>query len=272
MGKMKLRRRILQRLLSLRTHKLYAVADYLREYYIRVVGISARRIDTIYNGVDVEVYAPWNRDVRREEKVKLGFPAGKILIGAVGTLYWVKDPETFLKAASLVLRKRDDVSFLWIGEGPLKSTLQELARELGVEGKVVFLGSRDDVSSILATLDVFVLPSLIEGLSYSILEAMATGLPVVATDVGGNSELIRDGETGYLIPTKKPEILADILLRLVSEETLRADLGRRARQRIEEKFSLKKMVQIYEQMYLTGLFGQQSVPGDLPSVADHGVR
>jgi glycosyltransferase involved in cell wall biosynthesis len=136
---------------------------------------------------------------------------------------------------------------------------------------VTFLGSRDDVPRILGTLDVFVLPSLIEGFSYSILEAMAAGLPVVATDVGGNSELVRDEVTGYLMPTKKPRVLADILLRLAADETLRARLGTKARQRVEENFSLRGMVQKYEQMYLTGLRGRKNAPRDLPSLALHGV-
>jgi sugar transferase (PEP-CTERM/EpsH1 system associated) len=272
MGKMKMRRRIMQRLLSLRTHKLYAVADFLREYYIHVVGVPARRIDTIYNGVDIEAYAPIDQNARRDEKVKLGFPAGQILIGAVGTLYWVKDPQIFLKAASLVVRERDDVSFVWVGDGPLRDQLHKVARELNLEGKLTFLGSRDDVPRILAALDVFVLPSLIEGFSYSILEAMASGLPVVATDVGGNAELIQDGVSGYLMPTKKPRLLADILLRLASDESLRTQLGQRARQRVEENFSLQGMVQTYQQMYLAGLRGRKSAPRNLPSCALHGVN
>jgi len=258
MGKMKFRRRLLQRLLSLRTHKLYAVADYLREYYIRIVGVSARRISTIYNGVDLETYAPRDQEARRKEKAKLGFSPGEVLIGSVGTLYWVKNPETFLEAAALVLNKRNDVSFLWVGDGPLKEKLQARAKELGLEKKALYLGSRDDVPNVLAALDVFVLPSISEGLSYSILEAMASSLPVVATDVGGNSELIRDGESGYLIPPRSPKILADVLLKLVSQEELRVSLGRRARHRVEEKYSFRKMVQSYQQMYLTGFFGVPS--------------
>jgi sugar transferase (PEP-CTERM/EpsH1 system associated) len=258
MEKMRLRRRILQRLLSLRTNKLYAVADYLREYYINIVGVPASRISTIYNGVDVEAYTPRDENTGREERLKLGLPSDEILVGSVGTLYWVKDPENFLTAAALVLQQRDDVSFLWVGGGPLKETLQTRAIELGIEGKIHYLGWRDDVSNILATLDIFVLPSLIEGFSYSILEAMASGLPVVATDVGGNSELIQNNGTGFLVPPRKQELLADAMLKLISKKSLRVDLGRKARQRVEEKFSLSSMVQKYQQMYLTGFFGTPS--------------
>ncbi len=257
-AKMKLRRRLLQRFLSLGTHKLYAVADYLRDYYIRVVGVPARRISTIYNGVDVETYMARSQEVRRQEKAKLGFSPREILIGSVGTLYWVKDPQTLLTAAAMLLKKRDDVSFLWVGDGHLKNKLQVRAKELGIERKVLYLGVRDDIPNILTALDIFVLPSIIEGLSYSILEAMASSLPVVATDVGGNSELIKNGENGYLIPPKKPEILADVLFRLVSDEKLRESLGKSARQRVQEKFSLQEMVQSYQRMYVAGLFGAPS--------------
>ena len=117
-----------------------------------------------------------------------------------------------------------------------------------------------------------VLPSIIEGLSYSILEAMASSLPVVATDVGGNSELIIDGESGYLIPPRRPDILADVLFPLVSDQRLRASLGRRARQRVQEKFSLKKMVKDYQQMYLTGLLGISSAASVSQLSPFHGAR
>lgn len=249
---MRWKRRVLQRLLSLGTHKLYAVADYLRQYYIRVVGVPAKKIDTIYNGVDTEIYKATGQRGCGQERKKLGLPATDILIGSVGTLYWVKDPQTFLTAAAMVLQNRDDVSFLWVGGGPLKEDLQARAKELGIDKRVFFMGLRDDVPRILTALDIFVLPSITEGLSNSILEAMASGLAVVATEVGGNCELIENGQSGYLIPPRRPEILANMLFKLVSDGKLRARLGEKARRRVVEKFSLKKMVENYQQMYLKG--------------------
>jgi sugar transferase (PEP-CTERM/EpsH1 system associated) len=275
--KMKLRRRLLQRFLSLGTHKLYAVADYLRDYYIRVVGVSAQRISTIHNGVDTETYTARGAEARREKKAKLGLPPGEILIGAVGSLYWVKDPQTPLEAVAKVLRKRDDVRFLWVGgdragDVPLKEKLQAQVKELGIEKKILYLGPRDDVPSILAALDIFVSSSITEGMSNSILEAMASGLPVVATDVGGNSEIIQNREHGYLIPPRRPEVLADVLLQLASNRRLRTSLGRRARQRIEEKFSRKKMIENYQQMYLAGFFGVSSAAQVSQPRSVHGAR
>jgi len=255
---MKLKRRVLQRLLSLGAHKLYAVADYLRDYYIRIVGVSARKISTIYNGVDVETYKVQGQKRRSEEKAKLGFSPGDVLVGSVGTLYWVKDPHTFLTAAATVLQNRKDVNFLWVGDGPMREDLRARAKELGIDQKVFYMGIRDDVPRILTALDIFVLPSITEGLSNSILEAMASGLPVVATEVGGNSELIQKGESGYLIPPGRPEILANTLLKLISDEKLRAMLGKRARRRVMNRFSLKKMAENYEKMYLRGILRASS--------------
>jgi sugar transferase (PEP-CTERM/EpsH1 system associated) len=271
MVKMKLRRRLLQRFLALQADKLYAVADFLREYYLRVVGVSPRRISIIYNGVDVEKYSPLSQIEQRKNKVRLGFPADEIVIGSVGTLYWVKDPETLLEAAHLVLRQRDDVSFLWVGDGPLKERLQTRAREYGIDRKVLYLGSRDDVSDVLAAVDIFALPSLTEGLSYSILEAMASGLPVVATQVGGNAELIQNQRTGFLVPTRNPEMMANQLLRLISNRSLRLDMGMKARQRVEQNFNLSDMVQRYQKMYLTGLFGISDADRILRAGSDRGV-
>lgn len=275
--KMKLRRRLLQRFLSLGAHKLYAVADYLRDYYIRVVGVPPQRISTIYNGVDTETYTVRGAEARREKRAELGLPPGEILIGSVGSLYWVKDPQTPLEAVVKVLQKRDDVTFLWAGgdragDEPLKEKLQAQVKELGVEKKILYLGPRGDVPSILAALDIFVSSSITEGMSNSILEAMASGLPVVATDVGGNSEIIQNREHGYLIPPRRPDILADVLLQLAANRRIRATLGRRARQRVEEKFSRKKMIENYQQMYLAGFFGVSSAGGVFPPGFVHGAR
>jgi glycosyltransferase involved in cell wall biosynthesis len=163
------------------------------------------------------------------------------------------DPETFLAAAARVLKKRNDVSFLWIGGGPLLEPLRARVRESGREDRIRFLGHQDDVLGLLNALDIFVLSSVSEGLSYSILEAMACGLPVVATDVGGNWELIRDGRGGCLVPPRNPQMLADELLKLISDRELREELGRRARRTAEKEFSLRKMIGRYQQMYLSGL-------------------
>jgi len=247
--RMRWRRRFLQRLLSLGTHRLYAVADYLRRYYIRRVGISPGRIETIYNGVDVRRHAPPSQIRRRAVRSQLGFSDDDVLIGSVGTLYWIKDPQTLLEAAVEVCSLHPRAIFLWIGDGRLRESLQARAERMGLGRRVRYLGRRDDVAEILAGLDIFVLPSIIEGLSYSLLEAMATGLPVVTTRVGGNPELIRDGREGLLVPPRRPRRLARALITLVDDHRMRRRLGIGGRRRVEERFSLQTMVDRYEQMY-----------------------
>jgi len=251
--RMKWRRRFLQRLLALGTHRLYAVAEFLRRYYIHQVGIPPGRLTTIYNGVDAERYVPPDEHRRLAVRSKLGISEDRILIGSVGTLYWIKDPETLLSAAAEVLRKNPRVVFLWVGDGQLREPLQRKAERMGLGRQMRYLGSRDDVADILAALDIFVLPSIVEGLSYSILEAMATGLPVVTTGVGGNPELIRNGREGFLVPPRRPEQLAEALRSLADRPELRRRMGLCGRRQVEGRFSLRNMVRRYQEMYLSGV-------------------
>jgi sugar transferase (PEP-CTERM/EpsH1 system associated) len=264
LDRMKWRRRFLQRLLALGTHRLYAVAEYLRRYYIREVGISPGKIATIYNGVDTGRYAPLDGRQRAALRSRLGFSEDHILIGSVGTLYWIKDPETLLTAAAEVLRRSSQAIFLWVGDGQLRESLRHRAERMGLSHRVRYLGRRDDVADILAALDIFVLPSIAEGLSYSILEAMATGLPVVTTRVGGNPELVRDGREGLLISPRQPQQLAEALVILADRPQLRRHMGASGRRRVEERFSLMDMVQRYQKMYLSVLsspgHGLQTAP------------
>jgi len=251
--RMKFRRRFIQRMLSRGTHRLYAVADYLRNFYIRTVGVPPGRIGTIYNGVDTEVYRVRGEDQRRAEKQRLGFSPEEVLIGSVGTLYWIKDPETLLAAAASILRTRQDVNFVWVGDGRLREKLLARAEQLGLGRRVRYLGTRDNVADILSAMDIFVLPSVIEGLSYSILEAMASGVPVVATRVGGNGELIREGIDGHLVPPGDRSALIDALMHLISDEKARRAMGSKVRQRAVQIFSLQEMVTRYQTMYLEGI-------------------
>jgi len=157
-----------------------------------------------------------------------------------------------IESAALVSRESPNVKFLLAGHyhayPDYKNTLAARIEELGIFDKVLFLGGiePDDTFRFLAGCDISVLPSLTEGLSNSILESMAAGLPVVATKVGGNPELVIDGETGYLVPPADPRAMADSLLRLIRDPQLRREFGRRGRERVKEHFSLHVMVQKYE--------------------------
>jgi glycosyltransferase involved in cell wall biosynthesis len=140
----------------------------------------------------------------------------------------------------------------------LESTLKREAKELGIERNVLFLGYRPDVSELLQAMDVFVLPSLSEGLSLSILEAMASGTPVVATAVGGNPEIILDGQTGHLVPPRSGDALAEKILHLLENPTLAREVGQRSRLHVMQQFSLSQMVNRYLLQYVELLGGENA--------------
>jgi glycosyltransferase involved in cell wall biosynthesis len=152
--------------------------------------------------------------------------------------------------------EQDDVRLIIAGTGPLKEPLNELAGQLGIQHKIRLLGARTDIPEVLNALDLFVLPSLSEGMPNAVLEAMACGLPVVATEVGGVSEVVEHGVTGLLVPSEDEEALASRLEELVCSETKRQMLGKNARERALACFSLDKMVRAYEQLYVSLVKGR----------------
>ena len=140
---------------------------------------------------------------------------------------------------------------LWlVGDGPLRPAVEKAIVKMGLERKVLFLGIRDDVPQLLAASDVFVLSSDYEGVPLTVLEAMAAGKPVVATAVGGVPELIEDGETGILVPPRNPEALAQGILRLAKDASLRQRMGKAARERAQERFDISRTAREYEALYL----------------------
>jgi glycosyltransferase involved in cell wall biosynthesis len=137
-----------------------------------------------------------------------------------------------------------------VGDGASRPQLESLSRNLGLGDTIRFLGERSDVASLLAHASMFVLPSLTEGISLTLLEAMARGLPVVATRVGGNPEVVVDGVTGFLVPVRDPAALAAAMVRIHQCPTLAAEMGLRGRRRVEQEFSVQKMIREYEQQYV----------------------
>ncbi len=160
------------------------------------------------------------------------------------------------------MHKQLPVSGVFIGDGPLRTALQEQAQALGIAQRVHVLGRRDDVPALLSQLDIFVLTSRSEGMSNTILEAMATGLPVVATAVGGTPEMVLDGETGRLVPPDDPEALERALTPLLIDAAPRRRMGQQARRRVESRFSLPAMVQAYETLYEQLLTRRRRLAGD----------
>lgn len=259
-----LRARLTHRFLTRFRTRVIAVSDELKGFLKECVGIGADKLVTIHNGIEVDKFVPRQRDAALREK--LGLKNDEAFIMAVGRINPVKDYETLIRAIHEVKnRLRGGARFRLFIAGPetddnipgggLLPRLKALCSALGVQDEVVFLGKRDDVMELLPQADIFVQTSITEGLSMAILEAMSCRLPVVATDVGGNSELVSDGETGMLIKSKDPLAAGDALVRLIRDKGLRAGMGARGRERVVREFSLDHMTEEYQKLYQSAVGG-----------------
>ena len=226
-----------------------ALSVDLERYLMHRVGVRASRITQIYNGVDTSRFTP--APIREPiEGAPFNDPR-LVVFGFVGRMVAVKDPVA-LARAFVDVRKRDGcahVRLVMIGEGPLRAAALDVVREAGFERDVFLPGERHDIPALLRGVDCFVLPSLGEGISNTILEAMATGLPVIATDVGGNGELVRDGVTGLLLPAGNPQALAQAMHDIVRDRAGAQRAGDAGRARVLAQFSLDGMVRRYRTLY-----------------------
>jgi sugar transferase (PEP-CTERM/EpsH1 system associated) len=227
------------------------LAAWLRQ----TVGVSGQRLNQIYNGVDSDKFHP--REAARPEIGPAEFLAGaSCVIGSVGRMVAVKDYPTLVRAfihACQQGEKASGLRLLLVGDGPSKPECESLLQQSGFADRAWLAGNRNDTADLMRIMDVFVLPSLGEGISNTILEAMSTGLPVVATDVGGNPELVTPAETGALFMPGAAEALAKTLLDYAADPARIAREGRAARVRVERDFSLERMVDRYRAVYRAAL-------------------
>ena len=211
------------------------------------VGIQNGRIRVIYNGVTP---GPPVSDVEVERcRSELGIQAGDRVLGTVGSLYPVKGHTFLLDTMPAVLQRFPNIVLIIAGRGELEVSLKDQAKRLGIERKVRFLGMRQDIPRLLALMDVFVLPSLSEGLSMALLEAMAAEKPVVATRVGGNPELVEEGKTGMLVTAEDAAELAAALVEMLREPTTLHLFGKTGAVRVQRNFSIHRMSTQYADLY-----------------------
>lgn len=224
-----------------------AVSDYGASSITEVT--PSVPVTRIYNGVDTECFRPATLE---KSRTHAPFQQDDIVIGTVTRLEPIKNPLLLVNAFALVLQLdpqlRIRLRLAIVGDGSLASALSESVRALGLQDITWLAGDRSDVPDLLRDMDIFVLSSRTEGLSNTILEAMATGLPVIATNVGGNSELV-DSNSGILVPSDSPRQLANAILSYVNSPTVRARYGQTGRQHVERKFSLHVMVNEYAALY-----------------------
>lgn len=238
--------RRVQRFVWARADRLLSVSSRLADRMSAATGFPRDRITVVTNGVDLSRFTSVSRtDARRA----LDIPDDVVVIGTAGRLVPVKNQSLLLEALGALSRQGVPFMGLIAGEGPLRDDLTAKATALGLGSRIRFLGHRPDPETVYAALDLFVLSSHSEGMSNTILEAMASGVAVVATRVGGADELVADGVTGVLVPPSSKEQLAVALLALATDESRRRSMGMAGRDRAGSVFGLSRMIREYESVY-----------------------
>lgn len=229
------------------TDRVVAVGEPLRKYLINTVKLPPSKVMTIRNGIDTERFKP-SESIRGEVRHELGYSPGQVVIAMVARLAPVKNHclliETFAKLGST----NQNARLLIIGDGDLRGSLEKQVTESRLSDNVKFTGDRSDVDRLLCAADIATLSSQSEGISLTLLEAMSTGLPVVATNVGGNPTIITEGHDGFLVGQDTESYVA-ALGKLAASESLRKTMGAAARKTIEQKWSVDQMADRYEELY-----------------------
>jgi len=226
------------------TDKIIAISRAVKINLIET-GVPADMIKIIHNGIDLSRFDLIEPTLRLE----LGLSNDTTIIGVVARIVGEKGYEYILKAMPKVLELHPSALLVIVGDGPLKAQMQELAGKLGIYENTIFLGYRRDVEKLVADFDLFVLPSINEGLGLSLLEAMALGKPVIATEVGGIPEVIKNGKNGLLIPPGDEKALAMAILKILSSKDFSRKLGQVAKETVYEKFSAISMAQKTVELY-----------------------
>ena len=243
----KLRRRVACRMVAAGAATVVAVSQDLRSFFCRTTGTSLDRVRVIYNGIDLRDSRHRLRNVELLDSV--GIPRQAQIVGTVGSLYPVKGHLDLIRAARTIVMQRPTTHVVILGRGTLYDALTAEAEALGIRDRIHLLGYRQDVKEWLGAMDVFTMPSLSEGLPLSLLEAMAAGLPPVVTEVGGMPEVVRDRETGFIVPPRNVESLANRISLLLGNPALATRMGVAARDRIVDRFTLDQMVAAYRDVY-----------------------
>lgn len=250
-------------LMKRHNYPIITVSENTRQRLIRG-GLSPGRVNVLLNAIDTSVWSSEGASpILRKE---LSLQNGDFLVGTVARITYDKDLPTFYEVARLVTERIPNSRFIIVGDGYGNELTEAQAevKQLGLADKVYFAGHRSDLKNVYSSLDLFLMTSRTEGMPNTVLEAMALGLPVVSTDVGGVSELVIAGETGILCSPGHAEVLADAVCRLLTDENLRQKFGRAARKRIEKKFDFTGRVRTLEDIY-SWFAGEVNVPSDVLS-------
>jgi len=250
------RRNQIRRLVGHIVDRYVIVCDFFRLWLNEMCRVKNERIVYIPNGVDTEKFRPDDSAVetvpseaRKRLRSRLGLPAGSVLVGTVGRLDPVKDFPTLMKGFRRIRDSFSEATLVIVGDGPIRPSLFRLGEELGLGASLIWLGERSDIPELLRCFDIFVQTSVFEGMSNTILEAMASNLPIIATDTGGNPEIVSDGENGILVPVGGVRELGIALQKYLSDPVLRCKHGINSRRRAIDYFDLSLMAARYAEMY-----------------------
>jgi sugar transferase (PEP-CTERM/EpsH1 system associated) len=243
------RRNCFRRLAYELADRVLSVSYQLRDLHARRTGFAADRISVIHNGVDGRRFFP-DPAAREQIRQELGIADGEFCIGCVGNLLPIKDHMTVLKALEALSTDLRNWRLLIVGEGPERQALERsIGEHVGWKKRVCLMGTSTRVPELLKALDLYILPSIAEGISNSLLEAMSSGLPVIATATGGNPEVVVDGQSGLLFPVGDFRRLSEHILLLDKANELRKKLAQGARRRVQQEFSIDSMIMKYDDLY-----------------------
>lgn len=237
------------KMMSLFNTRFICVSDTVKRYLISNARIAPEKISVVYNGIDLGRFScAGNEEKRSLLRKSLGIKPEAKVVGNVSRLIADKGHKDLLLAVPDILKAHPGTQFLIVGDGELRASLEELAGELGVAGHVIFAGTRTDIPDLLGMMDVFVFPTFTEAFGICVLEAMAMGRPIIATDDAAIPELIRDGEEGILIPPGDPARIAQSVISLMGDPARAGRMGHAARQKVR-LFSVEKMLARMEDLY-----------------------
>lgn len=235
----------LWKMLTLFSYKVVVVSQNLLDELTGQSIIFQRKMTAIINGVDVSQIDSSNKQSRQHWGIS---PNMKVL-GTISRVSAVKNHRLLLQALKQLIEMGQNIKLIIVGDGPEKKSLEHFSQELGIQESVIFAGERLDATGFFSLFDIFVLPSLSEGISMTILEAMASDTPVIASDVGGNNELITHGVSGFLFESENLDDLVKTILCVINDPTEAMDAARKSRKKVELEYSFERMVSQYEEIY-----------------------
>jgi len=240
-----IRKNMLSRMKYSKVDRIIAISERVKKVLV-ADGLPEEKIDVVYSGVDVDRF----QNVKGDHLIaELGPNRNKFRIGNIAALAWHKDQKTLVEAARIVVDKFPGVIFLIVGEGPLRKEIEILIKKFSLEEEVKLLGFRQDIPEILSILDLFVLSSSWEGLGTSLLDAFASKVPVVATNVGGIPEIVKDGVNGILVPPGNPGALARAIISLLKNRDLARQIAEEGFRLVKEKFRIERMIEETRRIY-----------------------